>query len=225
MPKITFRWNWQPDQPSNLHCGHCGHQMTITPSADDLKAGFFEWYCVRCGTCWNYGTKPKPVEPTVEPTREDIDIPVSLGYPQTRRLFERHRASAWLALMVGSDVLDHQKISTIATKLKSYYRTRFGCNPPKTDSYNSYSGIELNACMERMYVADKPLAEELQTLHLEKIRREADVGCIIFGNNGIAREVVKIVDNSLILDFDGILKRVDRSSVMSIIQLDPTKNF
>jgi hypothetical protein len=228
MPRITFKWDWQPDRPSNLHCGQCGHQMTITPSADELKAGFFEWHCVRCGAGWQYGKRP--VEPTkpkpkAEPAPIESETWSTLGYPQTKRLFERKRATDWLKLMVGCDVLDHQKISTIAAKLKSYYRFRFNKNPVKVDNYNSYSGIELNACMERMYVADKLLADELQTLHLKKIRRDADVGSIIFGNKGIAREVLEIVDDYLVLDFNGQLKKVDRSSVMSIIQTDPTKNF
>lgn len=226
MAKIEYRWDWEADKPSQIHCPQCGFPFTVTPTADDLKNGF-NWFCLKCGSKFTHGD-PKPLEPkTIEPTRENTIAPNEerLGYPQTRRLFERKKATEWLNLMVGADTLDSQKISTIATKLKSYYRFRFRKNPTKVDNYNSYSGIELNVCIERMYAIDKSLANELQTLHLEKIRSEADVGSIILGNKDIAREVVEIVEGQLVLDFNGGFKRVHRSSVMSAIQADPTKNF
>jgi hypothetical protein len=230
MPKITFKWNWEPDKPSNLHCGHCGHQMTITPRGDELKAGFFEWYCVRCGTGWWYGTKPKPVEPQpVEPIAEPVpnnpDIWKRLGYPQTRRLFERRRATEWVNLMVGDGVLDHQKNATIATKLKACYRFTFRKNPTKVDNQNSYSGIELNACLERMHAADKQLTNELLMLHLEKNRRDVDVGSLLFTSEDIAREIVKVDGDYLFFDIDGELKHVNRLAAMNVIHADPAKNF
>lgn len=228
MPRITYKWDWQPDKPSNIHCGHCGFSMTITPTAVELKDGFY-WYCIKCGSKFTHGTPPKPIEPTIEniDPQNDADIPTQMGYPQTKRLFERKKVSEWIVLMVGSDVFDSQKVSAIATKLKAAYRFRFGKNPQRERSFNTYSGLELNACIERLAVVEKSLTNELQTLHLEKIRREVEVGSIIIGSKGIPREVVKIIDNNLFgfRDDDGLTKSVDRSAIIHIIHVDPDKGF
>ena len=227
MPRITYKWDWQPDKPSNIHCAHCGFSMTITPTAEELKSHFFQWHCVKCGSCWNYGTPPKPIEPTIEQSAPPNADSVSLGYPQTRRLFERKKVGDWIILMIGEDIFDSQKVSTIATKIKAAYRFRFGKNPQRERSFNTYSGLELNACIERLAVGEKSLTNEMQTLHLEKIRREIEVGSIIIGSKGIPREVIKIIDNNLFgfRDDDGLTKSVDRSAIIHVIHVDPDKGF
>ena len=120
--------------------------------------------------------------------------------------------------MVG-DILSNEKTTAIASKIKSYYRFRFDKNPTKTKDYNLYSGIELNACMERMYVADKLLATELKRLYLEKIRNEIEVGSIVVNDYGTAREVVEIIGDVLVLDIEGHRRQLDRSTVVNIVNL------
>lgn len=235
--KISFGWNWEANKPSQVHCVHCGFLQTIVPTADDLKNGF-DWYCVKCGFRFNQNGL-KPIEPkTTERTidrasapqdgRSDspgVDPPASFDYPQTNRLFERKKVTDWIALMVGNNVLDVCRIASIGSKLKAAYRWEFDKDPRRERNINTYSGLELNACIERVCLVDKALAKELQTLHLEKIRSEVDVGSIILGSKDIGRAVVEIGEDRLVLDFNGELKSVDRSSVMSAIQADPTKNF
>lgn len=232
MPDIKFDWGWEADKPSKIHCGHCGFPQTIVPTADDLKDGF-NWYCLKCGSRFIHGD-PKPIasgrpevnEPTIEQFNSpDVDPTILFGYPQTKRLFERKKAADWIILMVGENIFDSQKVSTIATKLKAAYRFRFGKNPQRERSFNTYSGLELNVCIGRMFFADKLLANELRTLHLEKIRKEVNVGSIIFGNKGIAAEVKEIVNDYLVVDFNGELQRVDRSSVVSTIQANSDRAF
>lgn len=128
--------------------------------------------------------------------------------------------------MVG-DLLTSQKVSNIATKFKAYYRFRFTRNPLKINNCNSYSGIELNACIKRMYAIDKSLVNELQTLHLEQTRREIGVGSIIVGNRGIPREVIKLIDDDLFefMGDNGLTKKTNRSRIMQVIYIDSNKGF
>lgn len=235
MANIGYRWSWEADKPSQIHCGQCGFPQFVTPSAIELQEGFC-WYCVKCGIKSVFGDpklverktlQPKPVEPKqIELLQNNLKQPLELGlgYPQTKRLFERKKVSEWISLMIG-DVLNFQKCTAIATKIKAHYRFVFHKNPTKIQHQNAYSGIELNACMERMYTADYPLAIELQTLHLNKIRAEIEVGSIVVSNRGNAREVVKIIGDTIFLDIEGQFLQFDRSAVMSIVHLSSENGF
>ena len=226
MAKINYRWDWEADKPSQIHCGYCGFAQTIAPSATEIKDGFC-WHCIKCGSKFTHGDlKPGEPKSVARLQNKSEKQCLGLGYPQTKRLFERKKISEWLILMVG-DLLTSQKVSTIATKLKAHYWVRFYRNPTKTNNYNLYSGIELNACIELMYVIDELLTYELQTLHLEKIRREIEVGSLVVGNKGIPREVIKLIDYNLLVfkSNDGLTRSIKRSAIIQVIHADPNKGF